>query len=858
MNNVRCIVKLLSLCLFFVFTLTVAGTSHAQQEETSGDGIKQYFTEKRSESVCDFTGKIVGWRVNPKTSYSVSDGTLTCLEGKEFTLSSLEMLGDQYGILPAEMSFKMKLTGGSVVIGLRNLNETTKENETGLRFRITADQIAVSEPGAGFTAETSLPFPIDSECVFTVRDSRNKVELFIEKDGRSECAATVIHNSFGTENQITAFEKTGETKLSPSGYCALYVDGLQGYIDDLKYTVSELTYNGAGQAVDYTYWVASDDLDRTSPTFQETGGIRQDKYVGVFYFISHVGGGWPIIDHTQIFLDRGVDGLKKFLKDREQTSYGNYWSEPYFGYYVDVDEWVLRKHAQMLCDAGVDFIFVDISNGETYKDAHQKLFETWYKIRQEGGQTPQICFLTGDTAGRLEDELAILRTTVYSDANMEKYKDLMFQWDGKPLIFGKTRDTVTAAQQELLDRFTIRGCWAWVDKDGYWNWLAEVPQYKGRDSEGNFEQISVTMGHHASTSKGRSYTSAGGQPNNNLQDFEFSSRTAQYGYCFEEQFKSAIQMDPSVILITGWNEWTAGQMPQNSVANLANTQVYKYTFVDQFNPEFSRDGEPMRIRDGVGYGDNYYYQMANYIRLYKGTNEMKTADARATIDIYGAAQQWDNILPEFTDTTGDTAPRNELAYDASFRYVNNTGRNDIQSAKVAQDEQNIYFMVRTVKNIILDDGENWMNLYLDIDQDCKTGWEGYDYVINRARSNGKMSVQRFVDNSWKFEDVGEAEYTISGNTLMLKLPKTLIATNVKYLSFDFKWADNSTVSGNVMEFMDLGDAAPNGRFNVRFVGDRGFYSGGIKKTAVICAVAAAVAAAAGAVAYIIFKKKKHI
>ncbi|HOA32641.1 MAG TPA: hypothetical protein PKM70_12045 [Clostridia bacterium] len=36
-------------------------------------------------------------------------------------------------------------------------------------------------------------------------------------------------------------------------------------------------------------------------------------------------------------------------------------------------------------------------------------------------------------------------------------------------------------------------------------------------------------------------------------------------------------------------------------------------------------------------------------------------------------------------------------------------------------------------------------------------------------------------------------------------------------NFDFKWADNSTTEGDVMQFMDLGDAAPDSRFNFRYV-----------------------------------------
>ena len=35
-------------------------------------------------------------------------------------------------------------------------------------------------------------------------------------------------------------------------------------------------------------------------------------------------------------------------------------------------------------------------------------------------------------------------------------------------------------------------------------------------------------------------------------------------------------------------------------------------------------------------------------------------------------------------------------------------------------------------------------------------------------------------------------------------------------TFDFKWADNSVADGNVMQFLDQGDAAPNDRFNYRY------------------------------------------
>ena len=42
-------------------------------------------------------------------------------------------------------------------------------------------------------------------------------------------------------------------------------------------------------------------------------------------------------------------------------------------------------------------------------------------------------------------------------------------------------------------------------------------------------------------------------------------------------------------------------------------------------------------------------------------------------------------------------------------------------------------MIKCVDDIIVDmEGENWMNLFIDSDRYYGTGWNGYDYVINRS------------------------------------------------------------------------------------------------------------------------------
>ena len=47
-------------------------------------------------------------------------------------------------------------------------------------------------------------------------------------------------------------------------------------------------------------------------------------------------------------------------------------------------------------------------------------------------------------------------------------------------------------------------------------------------------------------------------------------------------------------------------------------------FVDEFDQEHSRDIEPMK----GGHGDNYYYQMVDYIRRYKGLAQAASGGRR--------------------------------------------------------------------------------------------------------------------------------------------------------------------------------------------------------------------------------------
>ena len=74
-----------------------------------------------------------------------------------------------------------------------------------------------------------------------------------------------------------------------------------------------------------------------------------------------------------------------------------------------------------------------------------------------------------------------------------------------------------------------------------------------------------------------------------------------------EQWDRALKVDPSLIFVTGWNEWIALRAPEFAGDG-------PVAFVDMYTQEYGRDLEPMK----GGHEDAYYYQLVNYARMYKG------------------------------------------------------------------------------------------------------------------------------------------------------------------------------------------------------------------------------------------------
>lgn len=553
-----------------------------------------------------------------------------------------------------------------------------------------------------------------------------------------------------------------------------------------------------------TPWPATDALGRTLPTPDEVGPIKPNRFVGIFYFLWH--GYHDTSEEGPFDVAKIMAAHPDALQTPTSPPWGpfghmHYWGEPLYGYYRTDDPWVQRRHAHMLADAGIDCVIFDTTNRVTYPEVYTALCDVYTQIRNEGGRTPRITFMVntraGETAQELYDEL-------YKPG---RYEDLWFHWEGKPLLICDPEQ----ASEEVRAFFTLRRAhWPFemVNTQNAWHWEAAYPQVYGyTDDPDKPEQVNVSVAQNLRASDGKVTNMSRGDArgrsfHNGAKDP--SPDAINWGPGFAEQWERALELDPPFVMVTGWNEWIAGRYGND------NEPVM---FVDQFDQEYSRDIEMVK---GL-HGDNYYYQLVAGIRRYKGMPELPKASAPKTIDLAGGFDQWADVAPEFTDHLGETIPR-DFPGVAKLHYTNDTGRNDLVAAKVARDAANVCFYVRTAAPLTPHTDPNWMWLLIDIDQDPATGWEGYDFIINRTPGDGVTTVERST-GGWNWAPAGEAAYRVDGAEMHLVVPRAALGLDADApVAIDLKWADNLQKPGDVMDFYLSGDVAPEGRFNYRYNG----------------------------------------
>lgn len=569
-------------------------------------------------------------------------------------------------------------------------------------------------------------------------------------------------------------------------------------------------------------WVAVDGLGREVATYEQTGGVREDKYVGLFYWSWHTDrDGEPL--NVSDFVKQYPESVNDYKFSKWPTGGAIFfWNEPIYGYYKTTDRWVIRRQAELLADAGVDVIFFDNTNGTlTWRSSYRVIFEVFDQARKDGVMTPKISFLLpfDESSKNTKTQLESLYLDIYRPG---KYQDLWFYWSGKPMLMaGSASLDNSLLDKEIKKFFTFRAGQPTYDGgDGdvkKWGWLSRNPQaryYAGMTDrkEGRVEEMSVGVAQNSSPDIvctamngtnifGRSYTHKDG-----FAHYE-EENSSLYGYNFAEQWEYALEVDPKIVFVTGWNEWIAGRYDEwGGVKN---------AFPDEYNDEYSRDIEPSK----GPLKDHYYYQFVSYVRKFKGCRQLPEATDAVSIDIKGGASQWDDVGPYYVAYTGNTGDRDVKGY-GSYYYKDTSGNNDIKGAKLARDNENLYIYIECQNDISPYTDPNWMNVYLDTVNGGLDGWESFDYVLKDATAD-KTVLYRFKGNGYDNEKVAECDYTVSGGVMQIKVKRADIGITDADFTVNFKVCDGVVLDNDIMNFYTSGDVAPAGRFKYSYTAKGG-------------------------------------
>lgn len=532
-----------------------------------------------------------------------------------------------------------------------------------------------------------------------------------------------------------------------------------------------------------------------------TVGERNPRQIGMFYFLNMSAlMDTGIRNISEIMEQYGADAGNADCEAWGPVSSVHHFAEPLYGYYFSNDTWVMRKHAELLTNAGVDFLYFDTTNMNAYTENAIRLMAILHEFNLRGYDAPQVCFYTHTGA---VDRVKTIYKDIY-EKNL--YPDTWFMFDGKPLIIAPAEanidDFFTTREPQWPNETQKRGAWPWID----WNW----PQRIYRNKTNRPEAVSVSVAQHAgnscfSSSALYGYADNWGRSFNGTNEL-LTADSYKLGLNIQNEFNYAMTVETPVVLVTGWNEWIASRQQQIK-------EGQPIVFIDTFNYEYSRDIEMSR----GGYFDNYYMQLISNIRALKGSAPVVVQDARHLMNVTGSFGQWDKVTVSYSDPAGDTAERFSSGFGHNI-LVDQTGRNDIVEVKVTNDTTYLYFYVRTDDTIVRPDPQtesSWMQIFLNVDGE-QTGWYGYDYILNHHPRNDLVTTLAAYSASegYGFTDQYEVSYRVLGNEMMIAVPMEYLGiTECDRVHIQFKVADSDTLIDEMEDFYIEGDAAPLGRPN---------------------------------------------
>lgn len=454
----------------------------------------------------------------------------------------------------------------------------------------------------------------------------------------------------------------------------------------------------------------------------------------------------------------------------------HHWGEPFYGYYYSDDEWVIRRHMMLFCDAGVDFLFFDTTNAIIYEKNVKIVLRVLQEYHDAGFHIPKVMFYTNSASGKTVEQ-------IYNAIYKPNYcPDTWFCYDKKPVIIAVPEE----CSPETRDFFDIKLA-QWPnepDKQGGWPWMDFTrPQRVFDNLNGEPEVINVSVAQHPQLRFGDSvlYGEDGncGRAYHRMDDGisrnDPDPKAFLGGANLAEQFERAIAADPPVVLVTGWNEWIAGRWQ--------GIESRPIMFVDCANPLYSRDLEMMR----GGYFDNYYLQFIAGIRAYKG--------------------QENTDLPTICHhVPGGNFHRDNDGYGT--HYTNTTGRNALSSLSVEHDGDMLCVRVQVYGKLDEDRSGSWMQVFV-----TGEGEHGGTFATIWTEEGPQLAAvgkQDHHDDTSDFTDVAVAksiDTQIGEDYITYRIPRTLLPKGKLWV----KAADSREPIRCGEDFYDKGDTVPAGR-----------------------------------------------
>ena len=549
-------------------------------------------------------------------------------------------------------------------------------------------------------------------------------------------------------------------------------------------------------------------IDQFGRAFEPVTGMKEDKDVGMFYFLWHGESGVTTFNNTQL-LKENPDALFDVKGSHiSPINAFHYWDEPIYGYYRSDDKWVIAKHCELMSQAGIDFIVFDTTNGFVYEKSYTALLEVFSEYQERGWNVPKVAFYTNSMSIRTMN-------TLYDNLYKKGlYKDLWYCPDGeRPLIIGalnKEQDikiynnpnyNPPELTEEFLNFFDLRSTqWPFdpIIPDGFpWmEWIYPQPNHNGvmNVSLAQHPQLPFSGSYfNRNLNMGRGYNF---DTKENIESESPKGLNAQFQW--DTVHKNAD--DIHTVFVTGWNEWIAQKL------NLGGGNV---GFVDCFNEEFSRDIEP--AKNGT-YQDAFIIQLIENVRKFKGINNKFKAPDKATIDINGEVSQWDSIRNAYLNISETEIDRNSTSVDNKIKYVQEKPRNIIQEVKITHDKNNVYFMIRCEEDITSPSGENWMNVLIGTGDVKLQGWETYNFCIGRE-VNGDLIAVNTLDKDGNATKVADGKFTLKGNVMQIEVKLSDLNLKGKDKGFYFKVADDVNEYKNIMDYYVTGESFPMGRLS---------------------------------------------